>query len=130
MIGLADLADSVDNAIDGFQLGKSFFERIAVARVIPGVRVSINQKAAPDNRSYKVNFDLYKRLAPDHQPQVDLFTSIKELEQAMKGDDKEAIEAKTKALTDAIRARLEIKSEPGVGTSADIIFPKERIFRR
>ncbi len=36
----------------------------------------------------------------------------------------------TKALTDAIRARLEIKSEPGVGTSADIIFPKERIFRR
>jgi signal transduction histidine kinase len=36
----------------------------------------------------------------------------------------------TKALTDAIRARLELKSEPGIGTSADIIFPKERIFRR
>jgi signal transduction histidine kinase len=36
----------------------------------------------------------------------------------------------TKALTDANRARLELKSEPGVGTSADIIFPKERIFRR
>lgn len=36
----------------------------------------------------------------------------------------------TKALTDAIRARLDLKSEPGVGTSADIVFPKERIFRR
>jgi signal transduction histidine kinase len=36
----------------------------------------------------------------------------------------------TKALTDAIRARLELTSEPGVGTSADVIFSKERLFRR
>ncbi|MDJ0513258.1 MAG: HAMP domain-containing sensor histidine kinase [Methyloceanibacter sp.] len=36
----------------------------------------------------------------------------------------------TKALTDAIRARLVLTSEPGVGTSADVIFPKERLFRR
>jgi signal transduction histidine kinase len=35
----------------------------------------------------------------------------------------------TKALTDAIRARLELSSEPGVGTSADVIFPAERLFR-
>ncbi len=35
----------------------------------------------------------------------------------------------TKALTDAIRARLELTSEPGVGTSADVIFPAERLFR-
>jgi len=35
----------------------------------------------------------------------------------------------TKALTDAIRARLDLTSEPGVGTSADVIFPKERLFR-
>jgi len=34
----------------------------------------------------------------------------------------------TKALTDANRARLELASEPGVGTSADIIFPAERLF--
>lgn len=33
----------------------------------------------------------------------------------------------TKALTDAIRARLELMSEPGVGTTADVIFPKERL---
>ena len=35
----------------------------------------------------------------------------------------------TKALTDAIRARLELSSEPGVGTSADVIFSAERLFR-
>jgi signal transduction histidine kinase len=34
----------------------------------------------------------------------------------------------TKALADANRARLELASEPGVGTSADIIFPAERLF--
>ncbi len=34
----------------------------------------------------------------------------------------------TKALADANRARLELSSEPGVGTSADIIFPAERLF--
>ncbi len=35
----------------------------------------------------------------------------------------------TKALADANRARLELSSEPGVGTSADVIFPAERLFR-
>jgi signal transduction histidine kinase len=35
----------------------------------------------------------------------------------------------TKALTDANRARLELSSEPGVGTSADVIFPAERLFK-
>jgi len=35
----------------------------------------------------------------------------------------------TKALTDAIRARFELTSEPGVGTSADVIFPNDRLSR-
>jgi signal transduction histidine kinase len=35
----------------------------------------------------------------------------------------------TKALVDANRARLELSSEPGVGTSADVIFPAERLFK-
>ncbi|HUW74258.1 MAG TPA: HAMP domain-containing sensor histidine kinase [Methyloceanibacter sp.] len=35
----------------------------------------------------------------------------------------------TKALVDANRARLELTSEPGVGTAADVIFPAERLFR-
>jgi signal transduction histidine kinase len=34
----------------------------------------------------------------------------------------------TKALVDANRARLVLNSEPGVGTSADVIFPVERLF--
>jgi signal transduction histidine kinase len=34
----------------------------------------------------------------------------------------------TKALVDANRARLELASEPGVGTSADVIFAAERLF--
>ncbi|MEE8633698.1 MAG: HAMP domain-containing sensor histidine kinase [Methyloceanibacter sp.] len=34
----------------------------------------------------------------------------------------------TKALADANRARLELTSEPGIGTSADVIFPAERLF--
>lgn len=54
-----------------------------VAKIIPGVHVSINQKAAPDNRSYKVNFDLFKKIAPDHQPQFDLEDSIKELQKGL-----------------------------------------------
>ncbi|MEZ5827350.1 MAG: HAMP domain-containing sensor histidine kinase [Hyphomicrobiales bacterium] len=36
----------------------------------------------------------------------------------------------TKALADANRARLELSSEPGVGTSADVMFPAERLFSR
>jgi nitrogen-specific signal transduction histidine kinase len=34
----------------------------------------------------------------------------------------------TKALVDANRARLVLTSEPGIGTSADVIFPAERLF--
>lgn len=34
----------------------------------------------------------------------------------------------TKALADANRARLVLSSEPGIGTSADVIFPAERLF--
>jgi nucleoside-diphosphate-sugar epimerase len=55
----------------------------AVAKVIPGVDVSINKDAQPDKRSYRVNFDLFRRLAPDHQPQVDLLTTIQELKEGL-----------------------------------------------
>lgn len=51
----------------------------AVADVIPDVEVSINKDAQPDKRSYRVNFDLFRSLAPDHQPQVDLMTTIRDL---------------------------------------------------
>ena len=57
----------------------------AVARVIPNIAVSINQKAVPDKRSYRVDFGLFKRLAPDHQPQVDLPSAIEELRNGLQG---------------------------------------------
>ncbi|GAB3811346.1 SDR family oxidoreductase [Pontibacter rugosus] len=52
----------------------------AVAEVMPSVDVSVNKDAAPDKRSYKVNFDLYKELAPNHQPQYTLSQAIQELQ--------------------------------------------------
>jgi len=51
----------------------------AVAQVIPGVNISVNKNAPPDNRSYRVDFSLYEELAPSHQPQVDLLSAIREL---------------------------------------------------
>jgi nucleoside-diphosphate-sugar epimerase len=51
----------------------------AVAKVVPGVSVSINTSAPQDSRSYRVDFALYRKLAPDHQPDVDLLTTIREL---------------------------------------------------
>jgi len=55
----------------------------AVSGVIPGVEVSINKNAAPDKRSYRVNFDYYKKLAPNHQPKYDLINTIEELRDGM-----------------------------------------------
>ncbi|MGJ4931107.1 NAD-dependent epimerase/dehydratase family protein [Bradyrhizobium sp. HKCCYLS2038] len=51
----------------------------AVAGRVPGTDVSINLSAPVDSRSYKVDFSLYRSLAPDHQPQVTLDQSIRNL---------------------------------------------------
>lgn len=62
----------------------------AVAKVMPDVDVSINKNAQPDKRSYRVSFDLFKKLAPDYQPEMDLISSIRELKdglEAMHFDD-------------------------------------------
>lgn len=64
----------------------------AVAKVIPGTDVSINKNAQPDKRSYKVNFDLFKNIAPKHQPQSGLTDTILELKnglESLKFNDKE-----------------------------------------
>jgi nucleoside-diphosphate-sugar epimerase len=49
----------------------------AVAGVIPGTEVSINQAAPPDRRSYRVDFGLFQALAPNHQPAADLPGTIR-----------------------------------------------------
>lgn len=55
----------------------------AVAFVIPDVKVSVNEEAPADKRSYLVDFSLYKILAPKHQPQYDLLTTIKDLKDGL-----------------------------------------------
>jgi nucleoside-diphosphate-sugar epimerase len=51
----------------------------AVAAAVPGTKVSINKDAPPDKRSYKVDFSLFKLLAPDHIPQLSVEQSIARL---------------------------------------------------
>ena len=51
----------------------------AVARHVPGTKVSINTNAPPDKRSYRVDFTLFKSLAPEWVPQVSLDQSIERL---------------------------------------------------
>ncbi len=51
----------------------------AVAAQMPGVEVSVNRNAEPDKRSYRVNFELFRRLAPLHQPRCALEATIREL---------------------------------------------------
>ena len=51
----------------------------AIESVIPGVKISVNPDAPPDKRSYRANFDLFKKLAPDNQPQEDLISTVVEV---------------------------------------------------
>jgi nucleoside-diphosphate-sugar epimerase len=51
----------------------------AVMHQVPGTRVSINSASPPDNRSYRVDFSLFRRLAPLHQPQVSLAQAVCDL---------------------------------------------------
>lgn len=57
----------------------------AVAAAVPGTSVSINTQAQPDTRSYKVDFSLFRSLAPDHQPQVTLDRSVALLREGLEG---------------------------------------------
>lgn len=99
LINVKDMARAVDWAInrDASQGGEFLAVNVgsdewnyqvkdlaeAVASVIPGVDVSINKDAQPDKRSYRVNFDLFKKLAPKHQPVFDLTTTISELKKGL-----------------------------------------------
>jgi nucleoside-diphosphate-sugar epimerase len=55
----------------------------AVAKSIVGTKVNINLSAPPDKRSYRVDFSLFRKIAPDHQPQVTLEQSIWELKEGL-----------------------------------------------
>ena len=55
----------------------------AVQQHFTDVDVSINTNAAPDKRSYKVSFDLYEELAPNHQPQISLDAAVEDLKNGL-----------------------------------------------
>lgn len=55
----------------------------AVQRHFQKVEISVNKNAAPDKRSYQVDFSLLKRLAPDVYPRVTLDETIIELRQGL-----------------------------------------------
>ncbi|MDA8090751.1 MAG: SDR family oxidoreductase [Nitrospiraceae bacterium] len=59
----------------------------AVADRIPGVEVSINENAQPDRRSYRVNFELFRKVAPNHQPVFSLDATINELIEGLRAID-------------------------------------------
>lgn len=78
----------------------------AVANIIPGTEVSINPNAQPDKRSYRVNFDLYKCLAPNHQPQISLTESILELKHGL-----ESLNFKDKEFRNSRYMRLNVLTD-------------------
>lgn len=55
----------------------------AVAREVPGTRVSINREAPPDRRSYRVDFGLFRALAPRHQPRIGLAEAVRGLREGL-----------------------------------------------
>lgn len=56
----------------------------AVAVQIPEASVSVNPDAPPDKRSYRVNFDLFRQLAPEHQPVWTLEDTIRDLKENLR----------------------------------------------
>jgi nucleoside-diphosphate-sugar epimerase len=78
----------------------------AVAAVLPGTTLSINKDAPPDKRSYRVNFDLFRKIAPAFLPLVTLQDSVKTLKDGLEaigfrdGDFRHSRYMRLKILTD------------------------------
>jgi len=95
MIDVRDMANAVGWALDrrsdqggnflAVNVGKNEWNyRVSdlaniVGEVCGGAKVSINTDAPPDNRSYKVNFDLFQTLAPPSLLMYDLNSTIESL---------------------------------------------------
>jgi nucleoside-diphosphate-sugar epimerase len=58
-----------------------------VAGHIPGTEISINSAAAPDRRSYRVDFSYFRELAADDQPRVEIDQTVRELVAGLKAMD-------------------------------------------
>jgi nucleoside-diphosphate-sugar epimerase len=71
----------------------------AVAAANPGTKVSINTSAPADGRSYQVDFSLYRSLAPNHQPLVNLNQSIQNLMAGLKRMNFKDVDFRSSELT-------------------------------
>ncbi|MEM6348158.1 MAG: SDR family oxidoreductase [Bacteroidota bacterium] len=59
----------------------------AVKEILPEIEVSINENAEPDKRSYRVSFEKFAELAPEHQPVHDLSRSVRDLVEGLRSID-------------------------------------------
>jgi nucleoside-diphosphate-sugar epimerase len=55
-----------------------------VSAIIPGTEIRINKNAPPDKRYYRVDFSLFKQLAPDFFPLTDIKQSAIEVRDGLK----------------------------------------------
>lgn len=98
LIDTMDMARAIDWAIDrpansggrflAVNVGSSSNLRVkdiaaAVVAAIPGIKLGLNPAAPVDSRSYQVDFSLFQKLAPNHQPQVTLRQSIEQLREGL-----------------------------------------------
>jgi nucleoside-diphosphate-sugar epimerase len=99
LIHIKDMARAIQWAISREPLHSAYFLAInagsnewnfqvhelatAVAETIPGTSFSCNELASVDNRSYRVSFELYQSLAPQHQPLYSLKQTITELHEGL-----------------------------------------------
>lgn len=56
----------------------------AVQKELAGVEIDLNSNAAPDRRSYRVDFSRFQSLAPDHQPRAELHMVVRELADSLR----------------------------------------------
>jgi nucleoside-diphosphate-sugar epimerase len=75
-VGGISLVVNVGRNEANFQLGDLAAE---VVKCMPGVQIRMNENAAPDKRSFRVDFGLYQRLAPGHLPRCSIGDSIEGL---------------------------------------------------
>jgi nucleoside-diphosphate-sugar epimerase len=114
LIDVADMARAIDWAIDRpLGAGGRYLEvnagsddrnyqvrdlANAVSQRVPGTDVSINTSAPVDSRSYKVDFGLFRSLAPHHQPVVSLDQSIQNLIAGLKKMDFKDVDFRSSSL--------------------------------
>ena len=59
-----------------------------ISKLIPGSKVLIENSSNHDKRSYRVNFNLFKKLAPKHQPSMNFKKAVNEMIYFLKKEKK------------------------------------------